>query len=242
MKKCPACGREYPDEVSVCPQDGQPLAPPPPPSGPAAFAQQPQPPSSGLAITSMVLGIVSVIMCGPFSGIPAVICGHIALDRSKKLPLQYRGGGMAIAGLVTGYIGCTIMCLAFTAGLLLPALAAAKKKAVQIQCVNNLKQVGLAVRIWAGDHNGMLPQSFMDMTNELGNPRILICPADPDHKIPSSGTPFVWDPTNITYEFVAPGMAISALSNQVIIRCPIHGTELYADGSVHFVNRRAPPN
>ena len=36
--------------------------------------------------------------------------------------------------------------------MLLPALAAAKKKAQKISCTNNLKQVGLATRIWGGDN------------------------------------------------------------------------------------------
>ncbi len=238
MKKCSYCGQEYPDEIAVCPQDGQPLVPLAPASAPAAIPQHQGPPSSGLAITSMVMGILSVVLCGPFLGIPAVICGHITLSRIKKLPTHYSGGGMAVAGLVTGYIGSTIMCLAIMAGLLLPALAKAKQKAVQINCASNLKQVGLAARIWAGDHNGMLPQSFMDMTNELSNPRILICPADSSRQSLLSGGPMVWNSNNVSYEFLLPGETASKVGTQVIVRCPIHGTELYGDGSVHLVKQK----
>ena len=150
------CGREYPDDITACPQDGQPLTAQPPPAAPDVFPQSQVPPASGLAITGLVLGIVSLVPCGPFTAIPAVICGHIALSRSKMFPTKYGGAGMAIAGLVTGYIGfvfTTLFMVAVMAGLLLPALAKAKEKAVEINCVNNLKQVGLAARIWAGDHN-----------------------------------------------------------------------------------------
>jgi prepilin-type N-terminal cleavage/methylation domain-containing protein len=55
-----------------------------------------------------------------------------------------------------------IAIIAILAGLLLPALAKAKQKAVRIADVNNLKQVGLAVRTWAGDYGDRYPMSVPD--------------------------------------------------------------------------------
>jgi prepilin-type N-terminal cleavage/methylation domain-containing protein len=98
-----------------------------------------------------------------------------------------------------------IAIIAILAAMLLPALAAAKKKAQKINCVNNLKQVGLAFRIWSGDNGDKYPMSvadtsggaqkyvtksgqaaapnspamvFMVMSNELSTPKVISCPSD----------------------------------------------------------------
>jgi hypothetical protein len=60
------------------------------------------PRTNGLAIASMVLGIVWVYWIG---SILAVIFGHVALSQIKKSGGALRGRGMAIAGLVLGYVG-----------------------------------------------------------------------------------------------------------------------------------------
>ena len=60
-------------------------------------------PKSGLAIASLICGIVG----GVFStaSIPAVICGHVALYKINRDPSSNGGRKMAIAGLILGYIG-----------------------------------------------------------------------------------------------------------------------------------------
>jgi hypothetical protein len=66
--------------------------------------------SQGLAIASMVCGILSLItwclwcISGPLA-LVAVVLGHIALGRVKADPARFTGKGMAKAGVITGYLG-----------------------------------------------------------------------------------------------------------------------------------------
>jgi hypothetical protein len=77
---------------------------------------QPQRVTDGLAIASMVLGIVWVFWIG---SILAVIFGHVALRRIAREGKA--GRGMAIAGLVLGYIGIATLVLVIVANVIVAA-------------------------------------------------------------------------------------------------------------------------
>jgi hypothetical protein len=56
-----------------------------------------------LAIWSLVLSCVSIACCGPVLGIPGIVCGHLALSKIRLQP-TLEGRGMAMAGLIIGYL------------------------------------------------------------------------------------------------------------------------------------------
>jgi hypothetical protein len=64
-------------------------------------------PTNGMAIASMVCGIISIMLCYAHGlcALPAVICGHVAMKQINNSLTPMGGKGMAVAGLVTGYIG-----------------------------------------------------------------------------------------------------------------------------------------
>ena len=74
--------------------------------------------AKGMAIASMVCGICSLVFFWvPFVnlilGIVAVALGHVQLSNIKKLPQDFDGKGMAIAGLATGYVTIGLVIIAF---------------------------------------------------------------------------------------------------------------------------------
>ena len=107
------------DRPLVGVESTSPYAPPMASSGGAYSAGPVMPGTNGLAIASMICGILSLLCGGIFLGIPAVICGHLALNRLNHPNNHQEGRGMAIAGLVCGYVG-----FAFMAIFLLVILAA----------------------------------------------------------------------------------------------------------------------
>ena len=66
------------------------------------------PQSSGLAIASMVLGIVGILAVPIVCSIAAVICGHMARSQIRQGEGRVGGDGMVMTGLITGYLGLVI--------------------------------------------------------------------------------------------------------------------------------------
>lgn len=99
--------------------------------------------------------------------------------------------------------------ISILAGLLLPTLVGARQKAWQSQCINNLRQIGIAVTLYAGDNRDRLPScSRLGDGTLYGLPglrtvlqpyvpvaRSFHCPSDqgPDSLFASVGTSYEWN-------------------------------------------------
>jgi hypothetical protein len=109
----------------------------------AAATVSPQtvmPLSSGLALTSMILGVSSFACL--ITSIPAIICGHIASSQIKKSDGRITGKGFAIAGLITGYLGIGITLMAL---LTIPMIMSQVKVADRTEALSNAKSFGIAL-------------------------------------------------------------------------------------------------
>jgi hypothetical protein len=110
------------------------------------------------------------------------------------------------------------------------AMDEARDKAMNAQCVNNLKQLGLAVRVWAIDHHGFSPQDVLSLSNAIsGSFKILVCPSDTARQAAADASSFT--PANSSYEYLAP-VAPETEPQRIMFRCPIHGNLGLIDGSV----------
>src|SRR5690349_8802596 len=105
--------------------------------------------------------------------------------------------------------------LALGAATFLPALARTKAPARRIYCANNLKGVGESFRVWAQTHDDAFPMrvavkdggyndyvgqrtissgiiargvfgAFRCLSNELRSPKVLICPAENEARLPAT--------------------------------------------------------
>lgn len=157
----------------------------PPPIHGQPYALTP-PQTSGTAIASLILGCLGFLTCG-LTGIPAVICGHIARSQIGKSAGRLTGGGMATAGLITGYLTCVLLLTApVLAGIALPVFGEVRERGNQTKALSQIKQVGTACRIYAIDHDGKFPAKLEDLIpNYLPDASQLACPyPDPKHPVP----------------------------------------------------------
>lgn len=207
---------------------------------PPAINQVSTPRTAGLATASLVLGILSVTCLSILAGIPALICGAIAMQRIARSAGALLGKGQALAGLIMGGVSFAMLpfVLGIGAGLLLPAVSGARAKAQEAACMSHVKQGAVACLAYASEHNGTLPASWDDVKDFLGGTHaqsVLHCP-------------MTHDPA-ISYELMQPGKRLAELTEpgRTILIREINATHRgrrvigYADGHVDMLNTASAP-
>ncbi|MEM1109200.1 MAG: DUF4190 domain-containing protein [Planctomycetota bacterium] len=128
-----------------------------------------EPKTSGLAIASLVLGILGLLTVCVGIGVPLVlmglVLGIVGLVKIGKPGQPERGTGLAVAGVTTNGVGLllSLTALPLMIGIMLPALDAARTTAHQMQTNTNARLIHQAVVTEAQNHpadaNGNRPQS-----------------------------------------------------------------------------------
>jgi prepilin-type processing-associated H-X9-DG protein len=118
----------------------------------------------------------------------------------KPHPAKNKSAAMTLVEVLV-----VVAVLAVFIAMFLPALTPRKRHS-RLNCVNCLKQVGLAYRMWASDNGDKYPfelsvtnggtkelnfggnawLNYLVMSNELSTPRFLVCPADQEHQPPAT--------------------------------------------------------
>ena len=161
-------------------------------------SSQPTPPptlqtkNAGIAVASLILGICSFLCLGPLTGIPAIICGHVAQSRIRKSGGTLGGNGFALAGLIMGYVNLAMMVFVvpMLMAIAIPNFVKARTTAQKNTCVSNLRQLEGAKEQWALE-NKKEEGDTVTMNDLVGMEKYIqntpTCPAGGDYDLGAVG-------------------------------------------------------
>ena len=134
-KFCRVCGRPVPPDSAAVPASSA------LPVGPAG--------TSGKAIASLIFGLL--FLFPPFA-IVAVILGHLSLSDIRKSAGRLAGNAMAIAGLVLGYAGLSVIPVLIIAAIAIPNLLRARMAANESAAVAAVRTLNVAEVVYSQSH------------------------------------------------------------------------------------------
>jgi type IV pilus assembly protein PilA len=150
VKPCPYCAKAIEDYAQVCPFCGRNLvAPGSAPPGIYGAMPPGNVGTSGKAIGSLVCGILFFFLP---AAIAAVVLGHLSLSEIRQSAGRLAGRGMAIAGLVLGYLGLSFIPILIIAAIAIPNLLRAKMAANEASAVASLRTINTACVTYATEH------------------------------------------------------------------------------------------
>lgn len=166
---CPKCGAENSEGVEFCQSC----------SGALDWSETPavtEPAkTSGLAIASLVCGILSPFTCY-ITFFPAVILAIVAFVKMSKSNGRLKGTGFAITGIVFPVIAIPVLM-----AILMPALGRVKVLAQQLVCGTNMKGLSNAITVYAFDYDDKYPTGLQwcDLLTKHADvgPNAFVCPS-----------------------------------------------------------------
>ncbi len=148
---CPKCGIENPDNAKVCNSCNWVLI------STSTSAPNPDTKTSGLAIASFVLGILSVLFA-IFTAIPAIILGIISLVKISKSAGQLKGKGFAIVGIAIPAVWLPLSLLL----LLIPGLSNARRHTIYVKQMAQLLNIDTALELFKNEFGDYPPSDALD--------------------------------------------------------------------------------
>ena len=188
---CNNCGKPNLDEASFCASCGAPLARPV--GAPAPPAAPFQPRTSGMAVASLVLGILGI------TALVGLILGIISLVQTNRSRGRLRGQGLAIAGICVS----AFMMVFILPAMLFPVFMRASTSARKVRATADIQNLTSAVDLYAAD-NGAPPTTMQGL--EALQVRPTVPPVPMNWNGPYLGTSDIpRDPWGNPYHYAYPG-------------------------------------
>jgi type IV pilus assembly protein PilA len=127
----PPAQTQYPPQQAYPPQ-AQPY--------PGQYQQQQ---TDGKATASLILGILSILCFGLLTGLPAIILGHISRGNIEQSQGRLKGAGMALAGLIMGYVSILLTIL-IIAAIAIPNLLRARISANESAAASTVRTISVS--------------------------------------------------------------------------------------------------
>jgi type IV pilus assembly protein PilA len=155
VRPCPYCAESIEDQARICPFCNTNLAAPNVPLGAAPGSSG----TSGKAIGSLVCGILFFFLP---SAIVAVVLGHLSLSDIRRSAGRLGGRGLAITGLVLGYLGLAVIPILIIAAIAIPNLLRARMAANEASAVGALRSINTACVTYATEYKSY-PSSLANL-------------------------------------------------------------------------------
>jgi prepilin-type N-terminal cleavage/methylation domain-containing protein len=166
--------------------------------------------------------------------------------------VRARGRGRQV-GFTLAELLITVAIIALLAGILLPAVMSAMHRAREAPCMENLRQLYVALSLYREDHGGSCPAELFELVPTYTPREILLCPEDPyggyadrravDGFEERPGWPTSADvPTSYFYaaNHTRSGWweALSGVPDAACVACWVHGDAVLTRSSLPYFNGR----
>ena len=141
---CIHCGTQNRDEAQYCVKCGQPITGPTASAAPGSGPQPPlntepaEPKTSGKAIGSLICGFFAWTLP---AAVAAIVLGHISRSEIRKSAGRLKGAGLAMTGLVFGYIGVSLIPILIGAAIIIPNLLRSRIAANEASAVGSIRTI-----------------------------------------------------------------------------------------------------